>query len=228
MRRDSKKSGGELVALSETMNLMIQQMRQISGPEEFHKFADSVYEGMQFYKAQFAKMPAGKIRAHSIHVVIDNLTRVDQKRRPAHHAEVKCQRGCSHCCHNYVITTPDEADLLYAAMKEDKIEVNMARLEKQAQFKGTDGEYFRQPLDENRCVFLGAANECRVYEHRPIACRKYLVASDPTQCAVRGGDNKVAVLGNIDIEIIASAALDLDHNCGNLPEMLWKRIQKEN
>jgi Fe-S-cluster containining protein len=155
--------------------------------------------------------------AHTIHGLVDESVAHTLATHPEGKS-VSCRRGCASCCSLFVNITREEAELLLIVMERDGIEVGQRRLQRQAQWNLN--EWIKQPLAERRCVFLGAGNECRVYEHRPTSCRKYLVVSSPKRCdTVRHPGGEVAILAPIEGEFIASAALGV-LDSGSMPRML--------
>lgn len=143
--------------------------------------------------------------AYNIHEEVDKRVAHLLKKSPLA-SEVKCRRGCAHCCAMYVGVFPEEGELLRAAAAEQGIEIDEARLARQAE--KTEATWLELSDEDRRCVFLAEDLSCRVYEHRPSSCRKYLVTSDPDLCDVRkhpGGD--VGVLFSIDAETMQSAAM---------------------
>ena len=123
-----------------------------------------------------------------------------------HRHEVKCQRGCAHCCRNYVGIFPHEGRLLREFAAEQGVEIDEGRLARQAQ--KTEKTWQTLAPEDQDCVFLGEDQACKVYEHRPGSCRKYLVITDPEQCdAVKHPGGEVAVIFNLEAEVMYSAAM---------------------
>lgn len=116
--------------------------------------------------------------------------------------KISCQAGCGACCRQLVpISVPEARQLadVVAAMPEDrrrdvldrftaattrlkelglldrlKVPDQLGKSKQQAAI-----DYFRAGI---ACPFL--VNEsCSIYEERPLACREYLVTSDPCHCA---------------------------------------------
>jgi Fe-S-cluster containining protein len=143
--------------------------------------------------------------AYTIHLKIDE--HVDAMLATSRHAkDVTCRKGCAACCHTYVGIFPHEARLLREVAAEAGIEIDEARLARQAE--KTEATWLELSPEDRRCVFLGDDRACQVYEHRPNACRKYLVKSEPELCDVdkyRGGD--VTVVYSLEAEIVHSAAM---------------------
>ncbi len=155
--------------------------------------------------------------AHTIHGMIDQSVAHTLTTHPLGR-DVSCRRGCAACCSLYVNITREEAQLLRIVMEEDGIQISERKLARQAQWNLK--QWGEQPLAERRCVFLGAGDECRVYEHRPASCRKYMVVSPRRRCdTVRHPGGEVAFLAPIDGELIASAMLGV-MDSGSMPRML--------
>jgi Fe-S-cluster containining protein len=155
--------------------------------------------------------------AHTIHTLIDpDVSRTLTE--TANGRKVKCREGCAHCCSLQVNITHEEAVLLVGYCEDEGIAVDWDKLRRQAShnFKQWDSQSAR----ERRCVFLGTDSRCTVYEHRPAACRKYMVLSAPALCdTVRHPGAQVAVVVAIEAEVIVSAMLGVLDN-GSMPRML--------
>ena len=91
---------------------------------------------------------------------------------------IKCSKGCAHCCHIRAVCTEIEAEVAVDYAKEKGLLIDIDRLEKQKDLDVT--QYMFSP--HKRCVFLQADNTCGIYPVRPMACRKYFVVSDPDLC----------------------------------------------
>jgi Fe-S-cluster containining protein len=102
-----------------------------------------------------------------------------------------CKRGCVSCCHNLVGASLAEGVLLASRLDEDPAlrrdaAAITAALRAQLSFiSGLDASkpygYLAAKIP---CAFLDPeTKDCRVYEHRPTACRTYYVVSDPEQCS---------------------------------------------
>jgi Fe-S-cluster containining protein len=162
--------------------------------------------------------------AAGIHDVVDQM--VEHLMQTAPKApEVKCRRFCSHCCHVNVTITREEALLLHHAASEAGITLDRDKLARQAKRTHAD---WRELDDADRgCVFLDQMGGCRVYEHRPSACRKYHVISDPDLCDMKKyPDGDVLNFVSIPAEIVQSAALTV-FEAGNMAAMLLKHEPKQ-
>lgn len=136
---------------------------------------------------------------------------------------ISCGKGCSFCCYLNVDITDDEADLLHFHIKRNKIDIDTQRLEKQSRAK----DYDKMPLNQRKCVFLDDKGCCKVYDVRPIACRKLFVASPKEDCDTSKNYGKeVARVFDVQAETMASATLNATDN-GRLSTMLLKSLNKD-
>jgi len=117
--------------------------------------------------------------ARKVHGEMDGILERDRK-KSANSGDIRCGKGCAHCCHGPVEIWPQEAALLVEAARAAGIEPDKARLERQS--RQTEHTWRQQPVADQACVFLGDDGACRVYESRPNACRKLLVVTDPALC----------------------------------------------
>jgi len=215
-----------MVSLTDSLKLMIDHYKKTMSKDEFDRFMMRLYDGICFYREQFSKIPEGYNRAYNVHRFIDELLEEDKKVNQKDWTDISCRKGCSACCYKTVIATDDEADLLVQYCKDEGIEIDVEHLKGQANFKGTSAQWFDRGKDKARCVFL-KDNECSVYEHRPAACRKFYVISDPEKCGGRSG-REILVKVSLNVEMAASGAMDIDHKrVGDLPDQLLKRLEKE-
>jgi Fe-S-cluster containining protein len=210
------------------MGLMAQARARMT-PQRFLMFQTEIVDGIEFYKNQLLRAPAGPVRARAGNQLIDDLIERSRKapKGPEYWAQATCRAGCAHCCHTTVRVSGDEADLLVEKITNGEAQIDMALLERQAAFQGDELAWWRQPHAEKKCVFLGADNRCTVYEDRPVSCRKYYVASEPEQCADVDGTRQAMILAEFDTEIAATATADIDKNQDSLPLSIWKRLMKK-
>jgi uncharacterized protein len=155
--------------------------------------------------------------AYTVHEVIDERVR-RMLATSKHGPEVTCTKGCAACCHLHVDINTREAQLLRAVAAEAGIKIDEARLARQAT-KNPD-TWLELAPEDRRCVFLAEDRTCRVYAHRPGACRKYFVLSDPDRCDMQkhpGG--RVGIVFDTEAEIIHSAAMTV-YGAGTMAAML--------
>jgi Fe-S-cluster containining protein len=76
-------------------------------------------------------------------------------------------------------------------------------------------------------VFLTDAGDCAIYDYRPLACRRYFVVSDPSDCdtLVKPG-HEVLNFISAGAEIEASAALEVFES-GTLAAMVLAELEKD-
>lgn len=174
------------------------------------KVEGSIAKAFRSAWAYVNQMPRGEARISHLHKNIDEAVEKDledQTDRPP----VSCKKGCAHCCHLFVMCTHEEADLIYKVAKKRNIPLSRKRLEYQARFKNP-GDYFTRFGKRTKCVFLNDKNECMIYEHRPISCRKYLALSPPEKCLPdeSGGTQSVTSPVCLSVEALASAHMNVD------------------
>jgi Fe-S-cluster containining protein len=135
--------------------------------------------------------------------------------------DVKCRKGCDHCCHLNVDITSTEAELLLLAAEDQGVKIDVERLHRQA---GRGVEGLRELTREERaCVFL-KDGACTVYEHRPGACRKLQVVTDPMWCdAVTYPGHEVGRLVTPEAEVTWSVLMTHDKS-GSMPDMLLEAM----
>lgn len=112
-----------------------------------------------------------------------------------------CRRGCTACCHHAVPLSVAEAHAITAVIDalpaDDKarIEARFDAATAKAADAGLLGPLTATldgaPFEHNRawfaaripCPFLGDAGDCTIYAARPLACREFLVSTDPAACS---------------------------------------------
>lgn len=147
--------------------------------------------------------------ARRVHAAMDAVLDRDLG-KSANSGDIRCHKGCSHCCHGPVEIWPQEAALLVETARGSGVEMDRARLERQGRYSA---ETWRdQTAADRACVFLGGDGACRVYASRPNACRKLLVVSDPALCdAAKHPPDGIDRWFSWEAEMMESAALE---TCG--------------
>ncbi len=162
--------------------------------------------------------------AREVHIAIDNVLERD-RRKSAESADIKCRKGCDHCCRGPVEVWPHEAALLVEIAREAGMEIDQARLERQSHY--TMNTWRQQPAADTTCVFLGDDGACKVYEFRPNTCRKLLVVTDPALCdAEKHPPDSVGRWFSWEAEILESAALEV-FGAALMPRSLLAALKKE-
>lgn len=149
--------------------------------------------------------------------------------------DISCKKGCSACCQRIMVpVSPPEALALAAMMPtlsadhrlriEQRLTATRQRLEQAGLLPALKelAESPRQRSDEdidpiNRayyalrlpCIFL-ENDACSIYEHRPAACREYLVTSPPELCK--------------DIEHNPVRELSIPIRAGTVLSLLWAEL----
>jgi len=154
---------------------------------------------------ELRSLPPGPGRAREVHRRVDAAQARFAALKPEVIAQVRCGRGCAHCCRLWVGVTRDEADLLAAS----GVGPDPFRLEAQRHWT-SPSDFIGRPREEASCVFLGPDGACGVYLDRPSICRAVLVASDPEFCRGGGLATRITAVINPYAEVVVSAALTLD------------------
>jgi hypothetical protein len=164
------------------------------------------------YTHNLGEHAAGAERGRALHRLMD------QALKGAAHVNVTCRNGCAGCCHYEIEIMLDEGAVLAEAVRNG-MTIDNCQLDGQAGRERKSARWSNILDPANRCVFLGADGACRVYEHRPAACRKQLVTSPASACTTFG-----APVQPVDVllaEILQSAALSLSGaTFGSLSKML--------
>jgi len=160
--------------------------------------------------------------ARAVHARIQIVIESDREKSPES-ANIKCGKGCSHCCRGPVEIWPQEAALLIERAREMGVALDMARLERQS--RQTLDTWVQQPAADTACVFLGSDGACTVYEFRPNACRKLLVVTDPALCdAQKHPSESVGRWFSWEAEILESAAQEV-FGAGLMPRLLLDKLK---
>lgn len=145
--------------------------------------------------------------ARDAHGAMDMQLEQDRSKNPGSE-NIRCGKGCSHCCREAVEIWPQEAVLLVERLRASGRELDRARLERQSRY--TLDTWRQQPAADKACVFLGGDGACTVYEFRPNACRKLLVVTDPALCnAELSKPDSVGRWFSWEAELMESAALEV-------------------
>jgi Fe-S-cluster containining protein len=140
----------------ENMDAFNARMRPHAG--EYHRRINEIVSSKR----------GARVRLLQLRALLDDVTSHVQTNTP-------CRRGCAHCCHIPVVIHEHEAGLI-----GDEIGRMPERPKKY--WRRGDLQKFETSYS-NPCAFLGDENECTIYEHRPIACRKHIsMAADDALC----------------------------------------------
>lgn len=102
--------------------------------------------------------------------------------------------------------------------------LDSARLRRQAVF--TEDNWCVQPKEDDSCAFLGTDGRCRVYEYRPMACRKYFVASDPASCDLRSNPKGKVLRWFTPAAEVITTAVFTEFGVNSMPVQLLAALDK--
>ena len=210
-------------------------MQQYKGDDKVANLVGQMLDkGIEYIK----NMPRGDARIKHLYNDVDKVIKdtLDKNSGNKDFPSISCTKGCAHCCHLYVMCSHEEADLIYKEAKKRNIPLSRKRLEYQARFKN-HADYFTRFGKRTKCVLLDDKNECRIYQYRPINCRKYYVSSPPERC-LPDAEGKFQSVGSLfihPVEILASAHMNMDLIDGlskegdnfSLPARLLERMKED-
>lgn len=188
--------------------------------EQVHKEIDFHMEQYTRLKEQHGGATVAANYGKNTSEIIKDTT--DDKGRTTEE-NISCKKGCAFCCKMEVHITEDEADLLAAVIKDDGLEIDREKLAEQAKLEKDD--WSGKTAEQKACVFLGENDECRIYEYRPINCRKLMVISDPILCdTIKFPNGMVHRYLSIQAEIISTAIMTCNKG-GSLSKLLNERLK---
>lgn len=170
-------------------------------------------------------MPPGASRARWVHQVVDEAQARLAAQKPEIMKQVRCGRGCAHCCRVWVGITRDEAELLAERVRAGTAHPDAGRMELQRHWT-SPMDFIGKPIEQTSCVFLDADGACTVYEDRPSICRAVLVASDPEFCKAGNEEAQTLNVLNPYLDVVASAALTVDAE-GEPPPVYGRHLATE-
>ncbi len=129
---------------------------------------------------------------------------------------IRCGKSCDFCCKQTVRITLDEAFSILRYCTDQNIEINWDYLIEQRFTEHND----HLSMKSKNCSFLTQNGDCKIYDARPMSCRKLFSLDDPIKCKNPKASNPKMFLIP-DAEIIASACFSACEN-GSLAEMLVK------
>lgn len=194
-----------------------------ANPSIYNKMEQAIMAISRDYDAAIAAGARPEDIAFTFHQLIDKEI---EKTLGAETGEKPiCQRGCAHCCYVEVDITDFEAELLAKLIEHYKIEIDMTRLALQ----GSVQRWKQLAYKERKCVFLGDDNACRIYDHRPMACRKYFVGrGEPEKCSGEKYPNGQVDVYSIGLVEAIASALYSRQAPGPLPKKLLSKIRIKN
>jgi Fe-S-cluster containining protein len=177
----------------------------VLNPEE----RDNALQSLAREAQRIRDVPAGPARARWVHARVNEALARFKATKPELMEQVRCGKGCAHCCRLWVGITRDDAALLAERVRAGTASADAERLEAQRHWD-TPMVFVGKPAAQASCVFLGPDGACTVYEDRPTICRALLVASDPELCRADDPAAQVTAVINPNLDVIVSAALTVD------------------
>ena len=172
------------------------------------QYRELLLKALFHYKNSYEQMKSAKGPVNSamqLHQFIDRQMASLLSLQPTQ--QITCKKGCSHCCRIHVDITDDEGQLLAVVAQKQEIHIDRDKLKRQSEYNHDN--WLEQPYSDWSCVFLDSATgTCKVYEHRPMNCRKHLVTSHPDLCDPRKKKQLVTMSVQHDIEAILSGVLN--------------------
>lgn len=199
-------------------------------PRKFDAWLLSVLKDVHKVKQFLEDYPPGPRRALAIFARLDAAINVWWKHMPKQKAGVSCFNCKSAgCCSVSVDVSEDEAALLATVVKNGEVDYSKERLELQhnvtEEGEGKFDEWGKLPFKDRRCIFLSEEGRCKVYDQRPIACRKWFVLDDPKNCDDYKGKAQVQSIPTA--EVVASACYSTLKS-GRLPRMFKEALESLN
>lgn len=204
--------------LTRNLRALLEQYEKSLPTNEFDSFKRFIGSEVQKYLNKLSVYPAGAERGRVVHQW------VEEEIKKSAHIKTTCHRGCGYCCHLEVEITSDDAAVLGEVVKNG-YKIDFDKLKRLANRDVRGQEWQAGVTTENSCVFLNENNECGIYLHRPISCRKHSVSSDPEFCKdVLQQNTKILYLPTV--EVILSAVINLpDGSHGSFAKMLSRNLE---
>lgn len=137
-------------------------------------------------------------------------------------AKTSCNIGCHFCCYGEIQLSYVEATVIYSAIKQYNIPVDMELVIRQNR-----RAYHKLKYIDKRCGMLNAKGECKIYDYRPSICRLYNSVDDPKKCNERHKMPSTITLRTIKGFAIATALRLFDQsNKHNEKYVLQKVLAK--
>ena len=171
----------------------------------------TTYSEVEDYVAALHKLSRLK-RVRRIHQIVDLILESD--RRP-----ISCTKGCAHCCHIYLVSTPDEVIQVADYVQKHRLVLDFKYLETLAGRPET--EHWR-----SRCPLLTGDNLCSIYPVRPAVSRSYRVSSPPEMCDAYADVCNVRQNVHRVAEVIISAGMNMPGGSDSFFRLLWNELKK--
>lgn len=185
---------------------------------------ESALRHIRYWTEWFKRLGPSFDRTKAIHKLMD--AKIAEVRANEKVVQVSCKAGCANCCRTLVHVSEDEAKLL-ARRVLNGVKIDEDKLARQANPAHDAATWFKLSKGEGTCVFLGADNNCRVYDNRPSSCRNYLVTTSPDLCCPdeSGNPRDVEYYNVFEAELLSTIESRLSAQ-GTLPIMLMQQLKE--
>lgn len=192
---------------------LMQNPNYMRKPELINGILDEVTASKERYDKLFKQN-----RLDAFRQVVRDMDELIEEIPTDRQYSVSCKKGCNFCCHFNVDIYFEEAMLIKEYCDQHGIVIDKDYLKEQLTY---EKEEIGFSPTHAACVFL-KEGMCSIYEARPIACRKYFVATPAEQCDIvkYPPPHRVAGIVDKDVEILVSGLLD--HPVERMPAMLLK------
>jgi Fe-S-cluster containining protein len=205
--------------LTHNLKTFLKELQIKYPPATIAKTGASIFQCFNVFFTNLSSFPMGRARAIAAYELLDRELKISAN------MATTCRQGCNACCHLDKEITYDEADLL-AFLIKNEVRCDMRLLEKQIAQHGRNRKNGHRSKSAARCPLLGKNQLCKVYEYRPMVCRKYSVTSSPDECYKKHG--MIRQIPLIAEEVVVSAALSCRGNYyDSMPIMLGKALEAE-
>ena len=184
---------------------------------DFENFLTILHDALLEAQNKLRSVPAGSSRARKLHQL------VDQEIERENQIEASCKKGCSACCYIEVEITSYEAEILEKLINEGLL-IDRQQLLLQSSREVGDLLWKKSShFTKNQCVFLNKFGDCRIYEERPVMCRRHSVTSPAHLCATLDAAITLRYFPMVDV-LISAANEDLELQVGPLAKMLQQKL----
>jgi uncharacterized protein len=177
---------------------------------------------VNFVVEHLSRLSSLVVRARLVHEMVDEFNK-DVFSHPLVKELSPCKQGCSACCHTQVSVTADEADLLVQRI-EAGMAINQNRLRAQMATKDDAREFFKLSYEDRKCIFLDNTGSCSVYDDRPSVCRTNAVLGSADQCKTGDAQGEMRLVKTSKADMVIYAAYLCSKESGSLPNMIGKRL----
>lgn len=181
--------GIERFALTPIVEKHLMQLAADRSEERMRVRIDIIYAELFQWMLQIHQLPGGALRAETVQKLIDQSIAANPSSLP-----ISCRKSCAFCCHTPVSVTKSEVDQIYNYLRTHRISWNRDR--------GSEHS-------KNACSFLSRDNSCKIYEARPLACRKLMAVSQAELCNSEEAHSPSYLL-YIEAELIAAAFYNVE------------------